>query len=177
MNELSDLSKFLTICWQIWNDRYNVIFRQGTPCPERIHIIASSVGQEFFKANFRAISIRNLDNYPIIKWHTPNKGFIKLNFNGSASDDKAGACFVVPNEDGFVIGVGDFNLNGATINEVEARALKEGFTYIKRKGFNKVLIGGDSKLILGRFNGRSNLHGIFALALMTFNGSLQLVHQ
>ncbi|XP_068336621.1 uncharacterized protein [Pyrus communis] len=98
-------------------------------------------------------STRNPDNFPIIKWHPPNKGFVKLNFDGSISNAKAGASFVVRNEDGLVIGVGAFNLNGAIINEAEARALKEGLAYIKRKGFNKVLIEGDSKLIIGALQG------------------------
>ncbi|RXH95178.1 hypothetical protein DVH24_024862 [Malus domestica] len=45
--------------------------------------------------------------------------------------------FVIRNEHGNMIGAGAFNLDGATINEVEAKALKEGLKYAKRKGFKK----------------------------------------
>nr|XP_028962208.1 uncharacterized protein LOC114826287 [Malus domestica] len=126
--------------------------KQESPCPKRTHI-ASSVGQEFFKADCWPSSIGSLDNDPFIKWHPPDNGFVKLNFDGYVSNAKTGPGFIVRNEDGFVIGVGAFNLNGATINEAEARALKEGLAYIKRKGFTKIIIEGDSKLIIEAFQG------------------------
>lgn len=39
-----------------------------------------------------------------------------------------------------MLGAGAFNLDGETINEVEEKALKEGYPISKRKGFKKVFV-------------------------------------
>lgn len=63
--------------------------------------------------------------------------FVKLNFGGSVVQEKSAVGLVIRNEHGNMIGAGAFNLDGATINEAEAKAFKEGLKYAKRKGFKK----------------------------------------
>lgn len=41
-NDLSLCSKAILICWQIWNDRNNLIFRNGKVHPAKVPIFAGS---------------------------------------------------------------------------------------------------------------------------------------
>ncbi|KAM1386262.1 hypothetical protein ACFX15_031960 [Malus domestica] len=63
----------------------------------------------------------------------------------------AGSGFGVRNEDGIVLGAGAFNLDGATINEVEEKALKEGHPISGGKGLKRSLL--KSNLIVGELQG------------------------
>ncbi|RXH98464.1 hypothetical protein DVH24_010789 [Malus domestica] len=47
-----------------------------------------------------------------------------------------------------LIGGGTLNIDGATISKVEARALKEGLLYAQRKGYTKIMVERDSKLVI-----------------------------
>lgn len=52
------------------------------------------------------------------------------------------------NSNSQAVGEGAFNLDGATISVAEAMCLREGLWFAKRKGFQKVYVEGDSKLII-----------------------------
>lgn len=74
--------------------------------------------------------------------------FLELNFDGSVALQKAGAGFVVRNENGHTLGVGAFNLDGATISATEARAWKDGLAYSLWKGFSHIMVEGDTSLTI-----------------------------
>ncbi|XP_068331761.1 uncharacterized protein [Pyrus communis] len=62
--------------------------------------------------------------------------------------NKAAAEFVLRNHNRQFIGDDFLNLDGATISEVEARTLREGFLFAQRKGYTKIMVEGDSKLVI-----------------------------
>lgn len=42
-------NKVLLICWQIWNDKNNVIFRKTKPHPTKVPLLAVAVGMDFLR--------------------------------------------------------------------------------------------------------------------------------
>ncbi|KAM1158695.1 hypothetical protein ACFX19_032522 [Malus domestica] len=64
------------------------------------------------------------------------------------SNNRADAAFVLRNSNSQVIGMGALNLDGATISVAEAMGLREGLQCARHKGFSKVMVEGDSKLII-----------------------------
>lgn len=79
--------------------------------------------QFFLSSQFKVHCKSIRDNSTNIKWHAPDPGIVKLNFDGSVNLHKAAAGFVIRNHCGQILGAGSFNMDGATISEVEAKAL------------------------------------------------------
>ncbi|XP_009337067.2 uncharacterized protein LOC103929570 [Pyrus x bretschneideri] len=108
----------------------------------------------FDKANGKCDSREALPISSFIKWHPPDRhDVIKLNFDGSISNNRAATTFVLCNSNSQVIRVGALNLDGAIILVAEATGLREGLQCARRKGFTKVKVEGDSKLIIDAVQG------------------------
>lgn len=81
-SELSQLSRALLSYWQLWNERNNVVFRSIQTHPSRVPLIASLVGNDYFKANLIRAK-ENIAPIRIIKWKAPCNHLLKINFDGS----------------------------------------------------------------------------------------------
>lgn len=82
-----------------------------------------------------------------MRWH-PLLGRYKVKLWWFYLLDRATTVFVLWNSEGWVIGAGAFNLDKVTIAVVEAMGLREGLGFAKRKGFQNIMVKGDSKLIV-----------------------------
>lgn len=69
-------------------------------------------------------------------------------FDGSVCLTKAVTRFVLRNEARQPVRADAFYVDGATISLAEVIALKEGFSFARRKGMRKLVVEGDSKLII-----------------------------
>ncbi|KAM1195130.1 hypothetical protein ACFX2I_021761 [Malus domestica] len=108
-----------------------MVFRNVFPIPARSKLLAISMGERYLKANVKGLRRNTNDTSTIVKWHPLDKSFVKLNFDGSVARDKVASGFVLRNHNGQIIRGGALNLDGATISEVEARALKEGLFLLR----------------------------------------------
>ncbi|XP_048437778.1 uncharacterized protein LOC125476086 [Pyrus x bretschneideri] len=125
-----------------------MVFRNVLPILAISKLLAISMGVRYLKANGKGLS-RNIDDTStIVKWHPSDRSFVKLNFDGSVAGDKVAAAFVLRNHNGQIIGGEALNLDGATISEVKAKALREGLLFAQRKGYKKIMVKGDSKLVI-----------------------------
>ncbi|XP_048443371.1 uncharacterized protein LOC125478795 [Pyrus x bretschneideri] len=130
-------------------ERNSLVFRSVPPAPARCVSIAGRVGSAFLKAKGKSDPKEALRISSFIKWDLPYRhDVIKLNFDGSVSNNRAVAAFVLRNSNSHVIGVGALNLDGATISLLEGISLRERLQCARHKGFTKVMVEGDSKLII-----------------------------
>ncbi|XP_009339970.1 uncharacterized protein LOC103932148 [Pyrus x bretschneideri] len=151
---ISDLSKVILNCWQIWIERNNLVFRSVPLVLARCVSISRSVGLAFLKANGKCDPNEALPISSFIKWHPLDRhDVIKLNFDGSVSNSRAAAAFVLRNSNSQVIGEGALNLDGVTISVAEEMCLREWLQCGRHKGFTKVMVEGDSKLIIEAVQG------------------------
>ncbi|XP_070681856.1 uncharacterized protein [Malus domestica] len=104
--------------------------------------------ERYHRANCKALRRNSDDTSMIIKWHPSDQGYVKLNFDGSLARDETAVEFVLRNHNGYLIESGALNLDSATILEVEAKALREGLLFAQRKGYTKIMVEGDSKLVI-----------------------------
>lgn len=92
-NELSELSKGILTCWQVWQDQNNKVLNSIDPNAFRSASIASKVVNAYFLANNIPFMMRAPNQNNIIKWIPPSPNVVKLNFDGSASVGRGAAAF------------------------------------------------------------------------------------
>lgn len=67
-DDLSDISKILIICWQMWNDIINFVFKQIKPYPTRSLMVAASIGKDFLNAIMKQEPSKSKISVNTINW-------------------------------------------------------------------------------------------------------------
>ncbi|KAL6293667.1 hypothetical protein ACE6H2_001809 [Prunus campanulata] len=140
------LSKALLLCWQIWEARNNCVFKDIAPHPVRALLAAGQIGLDYWKIN--STPPLNPKGMHAIKWKPPPLDWIKLNFDGSVRGNLAATGFVIRDWNGNVRLAGAKNSGQVSITVAECLALRDGLAHAIHNGWRKVLVEGDSKLII-----------------------------
>ncbi|KAL6203804.1 hypothetical protein ACLB2K_027503 [Fragaria x ananassa] len=96
-----------------------------------------------------------------LRWVVSDGGILphydraKINFDGSVQSNSAAGEFIIRNSLGNALAATTFNAGSTTVPVAKALALRNSLIEAKRRGFTKVEIEGDSKLVLDAVNGRS----------------------
>jgi hypothetical protein len=146
-NDKQLFSHILLICWQIWDSRNNWIFKQVTPHPSKVIHVAYSIGCDFWNVNHHSQSHKFHDTSPI-KWKPLDSSYTKLNFDGSVSRPSAAIGFIIRDNVGNPLIVGAKKSYSLNVPVTEALALREGLSTALQKGFMKIQVEGDSKLVI-----------------------------
>ncbi|XP_050111741.1 uncharacterized protein LOC126590297 [Malus sylvestris] len=153
-DDLSDLSKILILCWQMWNDRNNFVFKQIKPHPTHYLIAVATIGKEFLKANLRQKLRKNKISSNTISWKAPAEAFYKLNFDGLVEGSSAAAGFIIRNHRGQHSLMGVRHLRPNTITMSEAQALRDALALAKQHQIKKIMVEGDSKVVIDTVSGK-----------------------
>ena len=157
-NNVFDAPKFektITLCWQIWQRRNNLIFRNEAFSPHAAVVTAAY----FFNGS------RTPNNPPppsllrtssSIRWSPPPQNYVKLNFDGSVIQQSANAAsgFIIRDEFGCPIFANAMKYGKSSVPIVEALALRDGLIKAKNLNFTKIIAEGDSKLVIDCVNNR-----------------------
>ncbi|CAL8999139.1 unnamed protein product [Prunus brigantina] len=84
----------------------------------------------------------------VIKWHPPPTSWIKINFDGSLMNSQASIGYVIRNCNGHVLLANSNNIGENSINAVESVALRDGLATAIERGWDQIMVEGDSKLII-----------------------------
>ncbi|KAI5342021.1 hypothetical protein L3X38_009896 [Prunus dulcis] len=87
-----------------------------------------------------------------IKWQPPPLDWIKVNFDGSVLGNLAATGFVICDWNGNVRLVGAKNSGQVSIIVAKCLALRDGLAHATHNGWRKILVEGDSKLIIDCVN-------------------------
>ncbi|MBA0671406.1 hypothetical protein Goklo_025337 [Gossypium klotzschianum] len=98
------MADLMTILWNCWNNRNNFIFRGKEEEAKQIWERASNLSKEFRICNMTNEALLS-QNAVVKKWKKPPKGFIKINFDATVSDDRTGFGTIIRDEEGFVLGL------------------------------------------------------------------------
>ncbi|CAL8120424.1 unnamed protein product [Prunus armeniaca] len=117
-------------------------------------LLISCVGLDFWRLNStnRSGSIDSM----IIKWHRPPTGWIKVNFDGSLMNSHASTSFIIRDCEGHVLVAGSNNIGENSINVVECIALCDGLAAALDRGWDQIVIEGDSKLVIDSILAKAN---------------------
>ncbi|KAH1107515.1 hypothetical protein J1N35_011283 [Gossypium stocksii] len=143
----------MVLLWNCWNNRNNFIFRGKEEEATVIWERASTLSKEF--------RICNLLKEPLLspssqtkKWDKPPKGFVKINFDATVSDNRTGYGAIVRDDEGFVLsGGGGFIDRCMSVQEAECLAFEESIqlaTKINIKG--DVLFETDNAGLVNKWN-------------------------
>ncbi|CAL9019657.1 unnamed protein product [Prunus brigantina] len=144
------LSKALLMCWQIWEARNNCIFKDIVPHPARALLVAGRIGLDYWKIN--TCHSQKSNGLINIKWQPPPLDWIKVNFDGSVRGTLAATGFVIRDWNGNVRLAGAKNSGQVSITVAECLALRDGLAHAIHNGWRKILVEGDSKLIIDCVN-------------------------
>ncbi|KAL6228481.1 hypothetical protein ACLB2K_002431 [Fragaria x ananassa] len=130
-----NFEKILTICWQIWKARNDVVFRKKTP--NTMNITAAAA-------------------YHLGSLATIERDWIKINFDGLVRRNAASGGFILRSDPGKPLVATAFNIGTTSILVVEALALRNSLACAKERGYTKIEVEGDSKLVIDGINGTSD---------------------
>ncbi|GLJ45907.1 hypothetical protein SUGI_0966430 [Cryptomeria japonica] len=163
------------IIWHIWKERNGRIFREEFHSREETYKSIKAAIEEVASGNIRKKTIRcyntwdkkmekrwafkelievriadKAKNRKMVKWLAPKKNWTKLNFDGASRGNlgKAGYGVVIRDENGSFIQVVYGRIEDTTNNEAEIRALEAGLEMCVEKCLSKVIIEGDSQIII-----------------------------
>ncbi|XP_062005816.1 uncharacterized protein LOC133722997 [Rosa rugosa] len=88
-----------------------------------------------------------------IKWSAPPGSFVKINFDGSISRDLAASGFIIRDHDGSPVIAATKYVGNSTTPVAEATTLRDSLIAAKDKGFTRLEVEGDSKLVIDAVNG------------------------
>ncbi|XP_024190134.1 uncharacterized protein LOC112194109 [Rosa chinensis] len=146
----------IIICWKLWEARNNLIFRHQLTPPASVIFSSSITAEQYRLANKPRSwgnSLPSIAKHSMIKWQPPPPGFCKLNFDGSVIGNKnAASGFVLRDEQGTPIVAGSRNIGIVSVSVAEGNALRDGLYHALINNCKKVLVEGDSKLVIDVIN-------------------------
>ncbi|KAA3462544.1 LINE-1 reverse transcriptase isogeny [Gossypium australe] len=154
--DITAISDFITVLWNIWNSRNNRIFRGAEEEAKIIWERASALSKDF--------RIFNLVEVPLLprtrvdkKWKKPAPGVIKINADAAVKERYVYFGLVARDCDGFVIGgrMGTWNKR-MDVLWAEMNALKESIKFASLNNWEKVEIETDCADLVNHFKKRNN---------------------
>ncbi|PIN21662.1 hypothetical protein CDL12_05637 [Handroanthus impetiginosus] len=140
---------FLTVCWSLWFYRNNNLFGKDIATPLDIVSLARSFLSKFREATAATVSVPI--NCEVCSWETPERGWIKVNFDAAifAKENKARISVITRDYRGTCIAwrteVLDWVLNP---KEAEARATLLACWLCRECSWSKVAIEGDCLAVI-----------------------------
>ncbi|XP_012441985.1 uncharacterized protein LOC105766997 [Gossypium raimondii] len=101
--DLKALSDFITVLWNIWNNRKNKVFWNMEEDAKVTWEKAAALSQDF--RIFNLLHEPSLPKPAVNKgWRKPNQGMVKINFDAVVKDRKTSFGIIARDHDGFVLG-------------------------------------------------------------------------
>ena len=86
-------------------------------------------------------------------WSPPSPSFVKINFDGSVNGTSAAGGFVIRDEFGRPLAAAARFAGKSSVPTAEARALRDSLKFALEKGYSKIEVEGDSKIVIGAITG------------------------
>jgi len=111
-----------------------------------------------------------------VAWKKPLCEFIKFNFDGSKTSQRATGGFIIRNWEGRFIQALAFNLGTTSILLVEAKTMRNGIQVAVRAGFPTLFVEGDNKIIIQAMKSQVHAPWQIQTPLQDIQTDLQSVH-
>ncbi|KAK5819934.1 hypothetical protein PVK06_024969 [Gossypium arboreum] len=152
---------FLTLLWNSWNDRNNMIFKGKMDEAVTVWERATMLSKDFRIYNMTEPAIIPL-TLTIKEWRKPLSGYIKVNVDAAVINGSSGLGTIARDQDGFIIG-GCYNFvdKAMDVNWAELEALKEGLNLAARLKIAWLIVESDSAGLVNSVNKRNKDITIF----------------
>jgi len=94
-------------------------------------------------------------SFKFIKWHSPNLGRVKFNFDGSCQQNSAAEGYILRDWRGTVLLVGAANYDNTSIIMAECQPLRDGVQAAIKADYRMLDIEGDNMIIIGAVQGKT----------------------
>ncbi|XP_052878857.1 uncharacterized protein LOC128285398 [Gossypium arboreum] len=143
---------FLTLLWNSWNDRNNMVFNGTMDAAVTIWERAQTLSQDFWIFNLSEPAL--IPPIPIkMAWKTPPAGYIKVNVDAAVSNGCSGFGAVARDDDGFVLGgCNKFRNEELEASWVELEALTVGIKLVKKLKANQIILESYSATLVNKVN-------------------------
>ncbi|KAM6582866.1 hypothetical protein CsatB_009868 [Cannabis sativa] len=143
-----DIIQISMLCWALWKTRNDLIWNKISPSVDKV-ISSAKLNLEQWKSaqnmSLRPLSFPN-DSEGIEQWTKPSHTQLKVNVDGAtfAQQNHFGYGFIARDHDGILIEAFQSCKPGAIDAELaEAIGVKEALSWIKRKGWQNVIVETD----------------------------------
>ncbi|KAL6194501.1 hypothetical protein ACLB2K_035585 [Fragaria x ananassa] len=143
-------TKLITICWQIWKARNEVIFKgKNLNAGNIVRAAAMFQSSTYVASQHSRVGIPNDNDIDkMIRWTPPPPLWVKINFDGSVRSGAAAGDFIIRTDSGNPILAAAFNCGRANVPVTEAMALRNSLIQAQELGVTNVQVEGDSKLVI-----------------------------
>ncbi|KAK7853926.1 hypothetical protein CFP56_034095 [Quercus suber] len=134
---------------QIWTRRNKLRVGEAVAPLCLINQLASASLQEFQQSSLNPPKAPSLPK--VTKWLPPPLNWVKINFDGATFSDSssAGLEAIIQNDLGLVMATFTQQISLPTsVEMVEVLAAQDALCFAKDLGFNKIIMEGDSKIII-----------------------------
>ncbi|KAL6145048.1 hypothetical protein ACLB2K_055736 [Fragaria x ananassa] len=133
--------------------RNDASFRNISTSPLTIISVAASI-EKSFKENNMNCRVGSFKTPSAIKWQPPPASTFKVNFDGSVTSSSAACGIIIRNSEGVPIITSSKNIGKASVPTTEATALRDSILIAKNRGLTRIIVEGDSKIIIDAVNGK-----------------------
>ncbi|XP_004305978.1 PREDICTED: uncharacterized protein LOC101292333 [Fragaria vesca subsp. vesca] len=142
------LSKIILLCWQIWQKRKNVIFRNEIFSPHAVVAGAAAFTRRLNSQTNTSSCVAAHSNN--IKWSLPSSGYVKLNFDGYVFQHNSNFAsgFVLRDDSGCPLIAYTRRIGKTDVPIAEVVALRDGLLSARNRNISRVIAEGDSQLVI-----------------------------
>ncbi|MBA0869540.1 hypothetical protein Goshw_029771, partial [Gossypium schwendimanii] len=139
---------FLTLLWNSWNDRNNMVFKGKMDAPVIIWERAQTLSKDFRIYNLTEPAVLSTKSTNR-NWKKPPNGSFKINVDATISNGCRGVGAIARDHDGFVIGgCYNFKEKAMDITWAELDAFKEGLKLAERLKINSLIVESDCAMMV-----------------------------
>lgn len=152
---------FLTLLWNSWNDRNNMIFKWKMDEAVTVWERATMLSKDFRIYNLTEPAIIP-PTLTIKEWRKPPSGYIKVNVDAAVINGSSGLGAIARDQDGFVIGgCYKFVDKAMDVKWAELEALKEGLNLAARLKIARLIVESGSAGLVSSVNKRNKDINVF----------------
>lgn len=146
-----EIEKVVVICWALWENRNNMLWHQQIRDPNTLVSHALLFLDSWRKAQTNVLPAHHHPRLHVTEtWSAPPLAYLKVNIDVAMDFEHRcmGFGWVVRDHEGVVQGVVMKKVVGLySVKEAEAMGAREALSWIKRKGWNKVIVESDAQVV------------------------------
>uniref|UniRef100_A0A803QE18 Reverse transcriptase n=1 Tax=Cannabis sativa TaxID=3483 RepID=A0A803QE18_CANSA len=162
-------TEVLMVAWQIWNARNDVLWKGRVKSAANVVLEARSYINQWLcaqKNRMEPILVHADQGWGSEHWTKPDMDTVKINVDGAifVASNSFGFGFIARDFEGRIIEAVSKNNGGNVSPEIaEAYGIKEALSWIKDKGWNKVLVETDCLVVLQGIDNNFQLPSAFGV--------------
>ncbi|XP_019179256.1 PREDICTED: uncharacterized protein LOC109174474 [Ipomoea nil] len=174
------IEKIIIVCWAIWDNRNNMVFKDQSMDAKTLVTQAL-----LYMQNWKQVHIESNGPYPqqgqyyaLESWQPPMQGSMQINVDVAMDFERhrMGFGWVMRDGMGVVVNMGWHKIGSLySVREADAVGVREALSWIKCKGWNRVIVETDAQIVTTAVKGGTH-NSPFGLIIHDIRSLLNQLH-